>query len=188
MNDVPLPLDLDRAFRFRRQWSMAEIGLGVSLLFEIWKSNERCIHLTIPDIEAFAGANRSLVLHRVYDLIYSEFWWNPRDCYLYSPYILEIIAKPTQRHRIPAWMKEVAIGESIRAGGRGEPNFSVCHYCDSALGADCHFDHALPLVRGGINHPQNLRLCCPACSMTKGIQTEQEFIARLRRLQAVGNG
>jgi 5-methylcytosine-specific restriction endonuclease McrA len=45
-----------------------------------------------------------------------------------------------------------------------------CAYCGTALGQSWHWDHVIPLSRGGTNWPSNLRPACPDCNQRKGAQ------------------
>lgn len=54
-----------------------------------------------------------------------------------------------------------------------------CAYCATPLTA-YHIEHKIPLARGGTNWPSNICISCPPCNLKKGVQTDNEFIARLR--------
>lgn len=47
-----------------------------------------------------------------------------------------------------------------------------CFHCDKFIslnnGKTCHIDHWIPLVRGGSNNIENIRLLCPYCNLSKG--------------------
>lgn len=42
-----------------------------------------------------------------------------------------------------------------------------CFHCDADMSEGYHIDHWIPLNRGGSNWPENLRLLCPHCNLTK---------------------
>lgn len=45
-----------------------------------------------------------------------------------------------------------------------------CHLCDSAIATlgDLHFDHVMPLSRGGAHSPENIRPAHASCNLSKG--------------------
>lgn len=63
-----------------------------------------------------------------------------------------------ERHRriIP---QDVKIAVSARDGGR-------CRKCGSSV--KLHFDHVIPVSRGGANTVANIQLLCGACNRAKG--------------------
>jgi hypothetical protein len=60
------------------------------------------------------------------------------------------------RRSIP---QDVKIAVSARDGGR-------CRQCGST--AQLHFDHVIPISRGGANIVANIQLLCGACNRAKG--------------------
>ena len=59
--------------------------------------------------------------------------------------------------------------------------YAPCEIGDmSKLGTQCHWDHLLPLSRGGSNFPSNMALTCTMCNLKKGRKTEDEFWDLLR--------
>ena len=58
-----------------------------------------------------------------------------------------------------------------------------CSYCGHTHRIHyLEIDHKYPLSRGGGNEIDNLQLLCIPCNMRKGIQSDQEFRYRYRRL------
>jgi CRISPR/Cas system Type II protein with McrA/HNH and RuvC-like nuclease domain len=58
-----------------------------------------------------------------------------------------------------------------------------CSYCGRIHRTDyLEVDHKYPLSRGGGNEVGNLQLLCTPCNMRKGIQSDEEFRRRYRRL------
>lgn len=44
-----------------------------------------------------------------------------------------------------------------------------CYYCaDVVSGSSVHFDHIMPLAKGGSHSPENLCASCPSCNLKKG--------------------
>jgi hypothetical protein len=82
-----------------------------------------------------------------------------------------LIHRPTHSH-IPAPVGErakrvipqdVKIAVSARDGGR-------CRQCGSTQ--QLHFDHVIPISRGGANTVANIQLLCGACNRAKGAKLE----------------
>ena len=60
---------------------------------------------------------------------------------------------------------------------------NTCVYCGHRRTArTLDIDHMTPVVRGGSNDPSNLQVICRPCNQRKGLQTDQEFRTRYRRL------
>ena len=51
----------------------------------------------------------------------------------------------------------------------------VCPFCNEALTNEVHVDHWVPLILGGSNGPENLRLTHPVCNLRKGARHPSEF-------------
>lgn len=75
---------------------------------------------------------------------------------------------------------------AIEAGARGshtdsevwqlaESQHWLCAYCEVPLFGRFHTDHMVPLSRGGSNDWTNLAITCPACNVSKGTKTAEEF-------------
>ena len=60
-----------------------------------------------------------------------------------------------------------------------------CNYCGRThrIGY-LEIDHKHPVSRGGGNAMDNLQLLCVPCNMRKGIQNDEEFRSRYRRIMA----
>ncbi len=60
-----------------------------------------------------------------------------------------------------------------------------CNYCGRThrIGY-LEIDHKQPVSRGGDNGMENLHLLCVPCNMRKGIQNDEEFRRRYRRIMA----
>ena len=66
---------------------------------------------------------------------------------------------------IHAWMQKV----------RGRPT-SICYYCRHRFpSGQIHFDHIVPLSKGGQHSVDNLCVACSSCNLTKGAKTIQEW-------------
>lgn len=79
-----------------------------------------------------------------------------------------------KRDRIPDAVKQ----KVLKANPSRE-----CIYCSIDLvdAATLSYDHIIPVVRGGVNSPDNLALCCMPCNWTKNSKTPDEFAEYLRR-------
>jgi 5-methylcytosine-specific restriction endonuclease McrA len=63
-----------------------------------------------------------------------------------------------------------AINEFIRRV-KSKPTV-VCYYCDSVVPTNAmHFDHIIPLIKGGPHSVENLCASCPTCNLTKNAST-----------------
>lgn len=49
-----------------------------------------------------------------------------------------------------------------------------CNGCSNEL-IESHIDHIVPLSRGGLNIDDNVQLLCPACNLSKGSKTMEEW-------------
>lgn len=54
----------------------------------------------------------------------------------------------------------------------------LCAYCRGPFQV---LDHAIPLARGGTNHPANIRPACRRCNLRKHAKTPAEFLAWLSK-------
>lgn len=51
----------------------------------------------------------------------------------------------------------------------------ACAYCPTVLGEDFHWDHRVPLSRGGSHGEGNLVPACATCNLSKGAKTVTEW-------------
>ena len=68
-------------------------------------------------------------------------------------------------------MRDRKIPKSLREYILKRDNYE-CKKCGSTL--DLHIDHKFPFSRGGGNEPENLRVLCRDCNLTKGAKIEIE--------------
>ncbi len=81
--------------------------------------------------------------------------------------------RPTERATWPRGLKQQLM--------RRQAN--TCVYCAyRRTAASLEIDHMVPVVRGGANDVSNLQVICRPCNQRKGLQTDQEFRTRYRRL------
>jgi 5-methylcytosine-specific restriction endonuclease McrA len=61
-----------------------------------------------------------------------------------------------------------------------------CCYCGVQLAnaSDGHFDHVVPLARGGTDSPENIVFACRACNWSKHDRTPQEWRCSIDKLNA----
>lgn len=55
----------------------------------------------------------------------------------------------------------------------------VCYLCGKILQLDWHVDHVQPISRGGEDTLSNVLPACPACNLSKGAKTLDEYLERL---------
>lgn len=181
-NVPPLPLDMARVWESCEHLTPKEFGLVVVLLAELWQAPGNRIRPDFHRIARFfsngATADTLIDPETGANGLDAMFWFHEREGYLYSPYILELVGRPTPRMPIPRWMKEIALERALSRGSAR----SKCQYCfDQIETGGIQFDHVLPISRGGINHPQNLVVACGECNRRKGAMTGREFNALLDR-------
>lgn len=66
---------------------------------------------------------------------------------------------------------------AIRARQKGR-----CAICRTLVRGAGHFDHIVPLARGGVHEPRNLQLLCAPCNLTKNARDPLEHMRSLGRL------
>lgn len=55
--------------------------------------------------------------------------------------------------------------------------FVICYYCQNeTTSKGCHFDHIIPLIKGGLHSAANLCVACPACNLSKHAKSIPEWI------------
>lgn len=57
-----------------------------------------------------------------------------------------------------------------------------CYWCGCNIKNEYHFDHYVPLAKGGTNCIENLVLSCPPCNLNKKAKDPHEFAMSLGRL------
>jgi Restriction endonuclease len=93
-------------------------------------------------------------------------------------------ARTTEENRLK-WHRRRALkkGASINLAGIKEFIRQVkakkeirCYYCEKLTPTKgCHFDHIVPLARGGLHAVENLCATCPTCNNTKQNKTIAEW-------------
>lgn len=179
-DDTPaLPLDYAKVWEKCEWLTPKEFGLVILMLGKLWASPGLRIRADFDEIRRlFSNGIQKDYTFQDYEIenaLSAFFWFHPREGFIYSRYLLELAAIPTKRQPIPSWMKQHALRSAAIKGGY------VCAYCmDRPLSQEeIHFDHMLPISRGGINHPDNLAVCCAACNLSKGVLTNEEFEERI---------
>jgi 5-methylcytosine-specific restriction endonuclease McrA len=67
------------------------------------------------------------------------------------------------------------IGRKSGKKFRSKPDF-ICHHCRFEFSTDrVHFDHIVPLARGGPHSIDNLCASCSACNLSKGKKLVTEW-------------
>jgi HNH endonuclease len=81
-----------------------------------------------------------------------------------------------QRQAIPPLVRQSALEEFERTGRR-------CALCGWTVRPedDVHVDHILPVVRGGSDDIENLRVVHASCNMSKSWRTDEEHAERISR-------
>lgn len=55
--------------------------------------------------------------------------------------------------------------------------FATCYYCEEQTPSKgCHFDHIIPLIKGGPHSAENLCVACPDCNRRKHVKTISEWL------------
>jgi hypothetical protein len=87
--------------------------------------------------------------------------WDPRDGdpLMPDPPPAPGIPDPVGERNRRLIPQAVKIAVTVRDGGR-------CRRCGSA--EELHFDHVIPVSRGGANTVANIQLLCAPCNRTKG--------------------
>lgn len=61
---------------------------------------------------------------------------------------------------------------------------ALCALCGGSLISDRHLDHKTPKSRGGLSSIGNYQWLCATCNSSKAAQTNEEFIAHIKRILA----
>ena len=56
--------------------------------------------------------------------------------------------------------------------------YRYCYLCSKRLNSHYHIEHVIPLSRGGLHEPNNVRLACAPCNLSKHNLTADEFKSR----------
>lgn len=80
-----------------------------------------------------------------------------------------------------AW--QIASGEKVDYDAILTKHGMTCHLCGDAIAnkADLHFDHVIPLSRGGLHTADNLRPSHAFCNWSKNDRLPGEYKARRKR-------
>ncbi len=171
----PMPLDFAKVWDQCEWLSPKEFGALVVLLGELWSAPGFRIRMDRQKLRRLFsnGVNPQYTLtdFEIDNVLSAFFWYHERDGFIYSRYILELVGRPTKREGIPNWMRREVLREACDDMG------FVCAYCMARPLelSEIHLDHRLPISRGGINHPQNLAVCCARCNMSKGAMNDVDF-------------
>lgn len=58
---------------------------------------------------------------------------------------------------------------------------SICHICGKVCAPEeIHLDHVIPLARGGVHGPENIKVACADCNIAKGASLPDDRIRLLR--------
>lgn len=53
----------------------------------------------------------------------------------------------------------------------------ICYYCQQPTpGKGCHFDHIVPLSKGGLHGVENLCVTCPSCNNSKHVKQLESWV------------
>lgn len=82
-----------------------------------------------------------------------------------------------ERHLAKARRRRMAEGNFTPSDIRAlyDEQEGRCAYCGITLHGHYHLDHLIPLARGGTHNPDNLRIACPTCNMSKGAKLIEEW-------------
>lgn len=79
-------------------------------------------------------------------------------------------ARKRRALKMKATVNLKAINEFIRRV-KSKPTV-ICYYCGSDVPTNAmHFDHIIPLIKGGSHSVENLCASCPTCNLTKNAST-----------------
>lgn len=113
------------------------------------------------------------------DVLEAAFWLVEESdgAWVYSKFVQKWAGIPQKRTPIPRRMQNFVRRRDSHNGRLS------CEYCGEDCTSNFHFDHLLPMSRGGIHHPDNLCISCPTCNIRKGGMTDEEFFNALETVQ-----
>ena len=96
--------------------------------------------------------------------------------------LIDIVLICTTNSRALPRTKRVRFNPEMRRAIRGRQR-GRCMYCSVQLHRwNMHIDHIYPAEHGGSNDTDNLQALCSGCNQRKGVQTDEEFRARYRKI------
>ena len=96
--------------------------------------------------------------------------------------LIDIVLICTTNSRALPRTKRVRFNPAMRRAIRDRQR-GRCMYCGVQLHQwNMHIDHVYPAEHGGSNDPSNLQALCSGCNQRKGIQTDEEFRTRYRKI------
>jgi hypothetical protein len=152
------------------------MGFAMTLTMFIWNHPERRVPIDIADLNTlFAKKDERYRLqpHELAEVLACAFWRDDIGEYLYSPWVQAWEGAPQKLSPIPPKVRR-----EVRRRDMWEGRLR-CYYCTEDCTFNHHFDHDLPVSRGGLNVPDNLKVSCPSCNSKKGWMTSQEFMTAM---------
>ena len=169
----PCPFDF-KEFWYEHDWlTPAQMGLAMTLTMMLWNTPGFSMKLDREGIRnLFQGGtdDRYTIPDRDIDQVLEcAFWYDQKSKRLHSPWIQKWACIPVQRTPVPRHIRSIIRRRDMHNGRL------FCAYCSEDCTFDHHFDHRLPMSRGGIHHPDNISIACPTCNLRKGGMTDNEF-------------
>lgn len=171
MNSI-VPFDYPSFTYEHRDFTLAQLGFAMALTMRIWLAPGNRVTPSVARCMAngLADDGPALSDHEYRTVLGSAFWADEK--WVYSHWVQRWNGRPMARLPISLEVKRSVL-ELNTAGGKRHPR---CEYCGGFCERNFHFDHRLPVSRGGINHPDNLCIACPTCNFSKGSMTDAEFM------------
>ena len=163
---APCPFDYDAFADEHGHFSPGQMGFSVHLTLAIWSSEGRSLPF---DYGALCAQFGRLDSDEFQDVMDCAFWVDDRSRRVHSPWVQRWLGAPEARRPIPAEIKEM-----VRFRDMWRDRLT-CAYCQAECTWNHHFDHMLPISRGGLNHHNNLAIACPSCNRRKATMTSDEF-------------